>query len=104
MPRTEALKKAQKKYYEKIKEEKGDVYYKMKQNQLEYQKKYNKKQREDPEKLIELRIKNKQISKNYYHENKEKILNQRLFLRKKRKDEEIENLLSQQLIEISFDS
>jgi len=103
MPRTEALKKAQKKYYEKIKEEKGDVYHNMKKNQLEYQKKYNKKQRENPEQLIKLRAKNKEISKNYYHKNKEKILNQRLFIRSKKKDEEIENLLTKQLIEVSFD-
>jgi hypothetical protein len=104
MTRTIALKKAQKKYYNKIKEEKGEVYQKMKQNQLQYQKTYNQKQREDPDKLIELRLKNKTISKNYYYKHRDKILEQRLILRNEKKDKEIENLLTKQLLEISFDS
>tara|TARA_R100000655_G_C2866054_1_gene172438 strand:+ start:220 stop:534 length:315 start_codon:yes stop_codon:yes gene_type:complete len=104
MTRSESLKKAQKKYYNKIKEEKGVVFEKMRKNQLEYQKKYNKKQRENPEKLKEIREKNKIMAKKYYHNNKEKILEQRLSLRREREDKKLLDLITNNLIEVSVDN
>lgn len=104
MTRSESLKKAQKKYYNKIKEEKGEVFEKMRKNQLEYQKKYNQKQRNNPEKLAIIREKNKIMAKKYYHKNKEKILNQRLILRREREDQKLVDLLTNNLIEVSIDN
>ena len=104
MTRSESLKKAQKKYYQKIKEEKGAVFEKMRKNQLEYQKRYNAKQRENPEKLKLIREKNKVMAKKYYHNNKEKILNQRLSIRRDREDKKLVDLLTNNLIEVSIDN
>jgi len=51
MTRSDALKKAQKKYLLKIKEENTEVYKSMMKKQLLYQKQYIKKLREDEEKF-----------------------------------------------------
>jgi hypothetical protein len=103
MVRSESLKKAQKKYYEKLRTERGPVFEKMRKNQLEYQKKYNKRQREDPEKLIVIRQKNKVLAKKYYYNNRDNILNRRKELRDIKNENELIDLLNNKLIEVSID-
>lgn len=103
MVRSEALKKAQKKYYDKIVKEKGPVFEKMRAHQKDYQKKYNKKIRQNPEKLKKIRAQGKVNAKNYYYNNKQHVLNRRKELRDIKQDNDLLDFLTNNLIEISLD-
>ena len=70
---------------------------------LEYQKQYNKRQREIPEKLTEIREKNKILARKYYYNNKDHVLQRRRELRKGREEDYLMDLMTNKLIEISID-
>ena len=75
MPRSESLKKAQKKYQKKIKEENSLVYQKIKIKQNEYLKNYVKKRKLiDPEYKQKLMDNNKEGAKIHYEKYKKQIL------------------------------
>jgi len=95
--RSEALKKAQKKYLSKIKEENTDVYKKMMKKQLEYQKTYILKLREDEEKFKNYKKVRAEYAKSFYNNNKQSILDKRAKIREKKKDEELSKLLQKQI-------
>ena len=102
--RSEALKKAQKKYYDKIKEENSEVYQKLRERNNEYQKTYIRKKKENNVVYCEeQKKKNRVHAKTFYYKNKERILNQRKLIRDKKKDEYLEEFLNSNIKEISFD-
>lgn len=102
--RSEALKKAQKKYYEKIKEENNEVYKKLRSNHTTYQKDYIKNKRLNNEDFNKEYMEKQKIhSKNFYYKNREKILKQRRIIRERKKDEYLEEFINTTQYEISFD-
>jgi len=97
--RSEALKIAQKKYLNKIKEQDNEVYQRIRNKQKIYQKEYNKNKvftNEEKEKY-------KQYSKIFYENNKENILEKRKEKREKKKDIEIKDLINLKIGEIIID-
>jgi|TARA_R100001509_G_C4839725_1_gene206192 hypothetical protein len=92
MPRSEALKKAQKKYMEKIKLENAPAYQNIKKRYSEYSKNYYKKKR--LEDLDYYREKERQYSAKWYSipENKEKIAQKRKIFNLKKKEKELLSL------------
>jgi len=102
--RSEALKKAQKKYYEKIKNENSEVYKKLRSNHSSYQKDYIKNKRLNNEDFNKQYMEKQKVhSKNFYYNNKEKILEQRRIIRERKKDEYLETFIQNTQYEISFD-
>jgi len=96
MPRSEALKIAQKKYLNKIKEEHTEVYQNIIKKQKEYQKNYNKNKeltQEDKDKFNE-------YAKKHYIKNRDIILLKRKEKRMNAKEKEIKELLTDKLSEI----
>ena len=93
MVRSESLKKAQKKYLAKIKEENSEVYQKIKKKHLNYQKEYLVKMKEDEEKYNNYKVQRAKYAKIFYDKNKQLILDKRLKLRQIREDKELEKLL-----------
>tara|TARA_R110002126_G_scaffold77219_1_gene192573 strand:+ start:61 stop:360 length:300 start_codon:yes stop_codon:yes gene_type:complete len=96
MVRSEALKLAQKKYLNKIKEEKTEVYQNIIKKQKEYQKNYNKNKeltQNDKDKFNE-------YAKKHYMKNREIILLKRKEKRMNAREKEIKELLSDKLSEI----
>ena len=100
LKRSEALIKAQRKYYQKIKDEKTEVYQKILKRQIDYLKNYRKKVKVDnPSKYNQIKEKDRIHSNKYYHENKDKILEQRRVIRYNKKDEAFEKFLHDNIIE-----
>ena len=97
MTRSEALKKAQKKYLLKIKEENTDVYKNMMKKQLIYQKQYIKRLREDEEKFNNYKKGRAGYAKEFYNNNKQNILDKRAKIREEKKDQELTKLLQKQI-------
>ena len=96
MARSEALKNAQKKYLNKIKEEKTEVYQNIIKKQKEYQKNYNKNKeltQNDKDKFNE-------YAKKHYIKNRDIILLKRKEKRMNAKEKEIKALLTDKLSEI----
>lgn len=96
MARSEALKNAQKKYLNKIKEEKTEVYQNIIKKQKEYQKNYNKNKeltQNDKDKFNE-------YAKKHYIKNRDIILLKRKEKRMNAKEKEIKELLTDKLLEI----
>ena len=85
MTRSEALKKAQKKYLLKIKEENTDVYKNM------------MKKREDEEKFNNYKKGRAGYAKEFYNNNKQNILDKRAKIREEKKDQELTKLLQKQI-------
>jgi len=97
MTRSDALKKAQKKYLLKIKEENTEVYKSMMKKQLLYQKQYIKKLREDEEKFNSYKKGRADYARTFYNNNKQNILDKRAHIREIKKDEELNKLLQKQI-------
>ena len=97
MVRSESLKKAQKKYLAKIKEENTEVYKKIKKKHLEYQKDYLVRMKEDDNKYTEYKKCRASYAKTFYDKNKENILEKRLKLREIKKNKELELLLKKEI-------
>ncbi len=97
MTRSEALKKAQKKYLLKIKEENSEVYKNMMKKQLIYQKQYIKKLRDNEEKFTNYKKGRAEYAKEFYNNNKQNILDKRAKIREKKKDEDLIKLLQKQI-------
>jgi hypothetical protein len=91
--RSSSLIKAQKKYYEKIK---NDPEYKKKRAEwsrnyyAEHPEKYNKKR----EMSDEEKQKNREIVKKYYYANREKILEKRKKHTEKKKNDKLNNIIN----------
>lgn len=102
--RSDALKKAQKKYFQKIREENTEVYQKMRIKQNNYLKNYVKRRKEeDDEYRLNLMEINKKGAKIHYEKYKTEILKRRKELRDIKKDQELTNFLNNNIIEISID-
>ncbi len=100
LKRSEALIKAQRKYYQKIKDEKSEVYQKIMKRQIDYLKNYRKKVKvENPSRYNQIKEKDRIHSNKYYHENKNKILEQRRVIRYNKRDEAFEKFLNDNIIE-----
>jgi hypothetical protein len=100
LKRSKALVKAQRKYYQKIKEENTEVFQRLMKRQLDYLKNYRKKVKVDnPSKYNQIKEKDRIHSNKYYHENKDKILEQRRVIRHNKKDEAFERFLHENIIE-----
>lgn len=97
MTRSEALKKAQKKYLLKIKEENTEVYKNMMKKQLVYQKEYIKRLRENEDKFNNYKKGRAEYARTFYNNNKQNILDKRANIREKKKDEELIKLLEKQI-------
>ncbi|VVU95719.1 hypothetical protein CPAV1605_1474 [seawater metagenome] len=97
MTRSDALKKAQKKYLLKIKEENTEVYKSMMKKQLLYQKQYIKKLREDEEKFNNYKKGRADYARIFYNNNKQNILDKRAHIREIKKDEDLNKLLQKQI-------
>tara|TARA_R110002096_G_scaffold320579_1_gene514597 strand:+ start:267 stop:563 length:297 start_codon:yes stop_codon:yes gene_type:complete len=97
MVRSESLKKAQKKYLAKIKEENSEVYQKIRQKHLEYQKEYLARMKEDDDKYNDYKKNRASYAKTFYDKNKENILEKRLKLREIKKNKELELLLKKEI-------
>lgn len=97
MTRSDALKKAQKKYLLKIKEENSEVYKKMMKKQIIYQKEYIKKLRENEEKFNNYKKGRAEYARSFYSINKQNILDKRAILREKKKDNDLFKLLEKQI-------
>lgn len=92
MVRTEALKKAQKKYLEKIKEENGERYQKYLECMKKYQKKSFQKLKDNPV-LYEMALKrNREYQRHYYKNYKEKKLDQAKRYNDKKREQFLLNL------------
>lgn len=97
MVRSESLKKAQIKYLAKIKLENTDVYQKIKEKHLKYQKEYLIKMKEDNQKYNLYKLNRASYAKTFYDKNKENILEKRLKLREIKKNKELETLLKKEI-------
>ena len=97
--RSEALKKAQKKYLQKIKDENSDVYKKIRQKHLIYQKDYLHKLKMDDDKYIEYKKQRATYARSFYNKNKDNILNNRLNNRNIKKNKELDTLLKNEIEE-----
>ena len=68
LKRSKALVKAQRKYYQKIKEENTEVFQRLMKRQLDYLKNYRKKGKVDnPSKYNQIKEKDRIHSNKYYH-------------------------------------
>jgi hypothetical protein len=100
LKRSKALVKAQRKYYQKIKEQNTEVFQRLMKRQLDYLKNYRKKVKVDnPSKYNQIKEKDRIHSNKYYHENKDKILEQRRVIRYNKRDEAFERFLHDNIIE-----
>lgn len=97
MTRSDALKKAQKKYLLKIKEENTEVYKNMMKKQLVYQKEYIKRLRDNEEKFNNYKKTRAEYARTFYNNNKQKILDKRASIREKKKDDDLFKLLQKQI-------
>lgn len=95
--RSESLKRAQKKYLQKIKEENNEVYKNMMKKQLVYQKEYIKRLRENEDKFNHYKKTRAEYAKTFYNNNKQKILDKRAKIREKKKDDDLFKLLQKQI-------
>lgn len=102
--RSKSLIKAQKKYYIKIKSENSPVYQKLVKRQIEYLKNYrNHCKKNNIQQYEKIKEKGKISSRDYYYNNSEKILEQRRIIRYKKKDEDFERFLNDNIIEEIFE-
>jgi len=97
MTRSDALKKAQKKYLLKIKEENTEVYKNMMKKQLVYQKEYIKRLRDKEKKFNNYKKTRAEYARTFYNNNKQKILDKRASIREKKKDDDLFKLLQKQI-------
>ncbi len=104
MGRSESLKKAQKKYHQKIREQNTEVYQRIKKKQNEYLTNYVKERKKtDPEYREKMMDRNKKGAKIHYEKYKESILIRRKELRELKRDKELLDFINNNTIEISVD-
>ena len=104
MVRSEALKRAQKKYQQKIKEENTLVYQNIKKKQNEYLSNYIKQRKLiDPEYKEKLMHNNKICAQVHYKKYQPMILKRRKQLRDIKKNNDLHDFLKNNIIEISID-
>jgi hypothetical protein len=102
--RSKALIKAQRKYYQKIKEQNTEVFQKLMKRQIDYLKNYrNKVKVNNPSKYNQIKERDRIHSNKYYYENKDKILEQRRAIRYNKRDEAFERFLHDNIIEEMFE-
>ncbi len=102
--RTKSLHKKQKTKITNIKNENSPVYQKLVKRQIQYLKNYRNHCKENNIQQYEkLKEKGKISSRDYYNNNSEKILEQRRVIRYKKKDEDFERFLNDNIIEEIFE-